>query len=116
MPVIEAQSVGTPVITRPIPAVLENISPQDMVCDDFTVDSLVNSVERFMEREQGEGVQAFDDILVEWQNDFTSRVDPMSLGIQLLSWYTEVVSSGSGTRRGADREDVKNNEPAREVA
>jgi glycosyltransferase involved in cell wall biosynthesis len=116
LPVIEAQSVGTPVITRPIPAVLENISPQDMVCDDFTVDSLVNSVERFMEQEQGEGVQALDDILLEWQNDFTSRVDPVSLGAQLYSWYTDVVSSGSGSRRATYRQDSKNNEPAREVA
>lgn len=48
LPVIEAQSLGTPVIARPIPAVLELLTANDSACRDFSVESLAHEIERFL--------------------------------------------------------------------
>ncbi|MCB0329500.1 MAG: glycosyltransferase family 4 protein [Bdellovibrionales bacterium] len=99
LPVIEAQALQTPVITRPIPAVLENVSPRDVVCTDFTVKSLKEGINRFLEKtaskEQNEA------LLEAWQEGFSRRVDPHQIGSLLLQVYQQT----AGFREGVhDRE------------
>jgi glycosyltransferase involved in cell wall biosynthesis len=47
LPVIEAQSCGTPVVSRPVPAVLELMTTNDIVAADFSVASLTNALFEF---------------------------------------------------------------------
>lgn len=51
LPVLEAHAVGTPVIARPVPAVLEQLSSSDIVCEDFTIEALTAAMEMFLERD-----------------------------------------------------------------
>jgi len=92
LPVIEAQSVGTPVISRPVPAVLENLSPQDTVCDDFSLDSLIGAIEQFMADEESPGRADLDGVLSHWRRDFAERVNPIRIGDKLVTHYAECVS------------------------
>lgn len=50
LPVIEAQACATPVIARPIPAVLELMTTNDFVCEDLSIESLAKGIYRFFER------------------------------------------------------------------
>ncbi|MGI6525023.1 MAG: glycosyltransferase family 4 protein [Bdellovibrionota bacterium] len=50
LPVIEAQAQGTPVISRPIPSVLELLSKHDIACADFSKDALEAGLTTFIER------------------------------------------------------------------
>lgn len=50
LPVIEAQACATPVIARPIAAVLELMTTNDFLCEDLSVDSLAKGIYRFFER------------------------------------------------------------------
>lgn len=54
LPIIEAQAMGTSVITRPLPAALELVTGNDIVCRDFSVDGLVEGVATFLS-ENGKG-------------------------------------------------------------
>jgi glycosyltransferase involved in cell wall biosynthesis len=95
LPVIEAQSVETPVITRPIPAVLENISPRDVICEDFTVKGLVSGIERFLKNSANlDGDEG--PLLEGWQEQFHERVDPVALGGRLVELYRELVGMKTG--------------------
>jgi glycosyltransferase involved in cell wall biosynthesis len=44
LPAVEAQAVGTPVVCRPVPALLELVGEQDTVADSFSVGSLSNAI------------------------------------------------------------------------
>ncbi|MCI5066011.1 glycosyltransferase family 4 protein [bacterium] len=100
LPVIEAQSVGTPVIARPIPAVIENISPRDLICEDFSLPALVDGVERFLELEGDRGREreearcdlagTDEEQTARWQAAFRKRVDPVLLGERLYEVYCRV--------------------------
>lgn len=48
LPVIEAQSLGTPVIARPVPAILELLSTNDTVAADFSRESFYDSIRTFL--------------------------------------------------------------------
>lgn len=50
LPVLEAHAAGTPVITRPVPAVLELITPHDMICEDFSMEALIGAIRSFASR------------------------------------------------------------------
>ena len=47
LPVLQAHSQGTSVITRPVPAVKELLCTGDLLCKDFTKKSLKNGIENF---------------------------------------------------------------------
>lgn len=44
LPAVEAQAVGTPVVCRPVPALLELVGEQDTVAESFSVGSLSNAI------------------------------------------------------------------------
>lgn len=44
LPVIEAKSQGTPVVTRPVKAIMELINDDDIICKDFSIESLANGL------------------------------------------------------------------------
>lgn len=46
LPAIEAQSVGTPVVCRPVPALREIVTEQDVIADTFSVGSLTAALEQ----------------------------------------------------------------------
>lgn len=46
LPAIEAQSVGTPVICRPIPALKEIVIERDRVADSFSIGSFASAIEK----------------------------------------------------------------------
>lgn len=46
LPALEAQSVGTPVVCRPVPALRELVTENDIVAESFSVGSLVTALER----------------------------------------------------------------------
>ncbi len=50
LPVIEAHAKGVPVVARPVPALLEQLTPYDECCEDFSVDSLERAMSSFIER------------------------------------------------------------------
>jgi len=50
LPVIEAQARGIPVITRPVPAVLELLTKRDLACDDFSESSMTETLIEFLRR------------------------------------------------------------------
>jgi len=50
LPVIEAQSQGCPVISRPVPCVKELLTEHDIVCTDFSNEALENALITFLER------------------------------------------------------------------
>ncbi|MCB0319600.1 MAG: glycosyltransferase family 4 protein [Bdellovibrionales bacterium] len=95
LPVIEAQSVGTPVLCRPLPSVLDNLSPRDWVCKDFSHGALLRGIEEFLRRSKTREIPA--EAIQEWQNEFARRFDPVLLGRQLLEVYSEVASPKSPT-------------------
>jgi glycosyltransferase involved in cell wall biosynthesis len=45
LPAVEAQAVGTPVICRPVPALLELVTERDTVAESFTVSGLSKAIE-----------------------------------------------------------------------
>lgn len=49
LPALEAQSIGTPVIARPDPAVLELMTTADRVADDFSVAALERCLLKFLQ-------------------------------------------------------------------
>lgn len=44
LPVIEAQALGTPIITRPVPAVCEILTPRDLPASDFSESALCSAM------------------------------------------------------------------------
>jgi len=44
LPALEAQSVGTKVICRPVPAIAELVTPDDVVAKDLSVEALVDAI------------------------------------------------------------------------
>ncbi len=50
LPVIEAQALGTPVIARPVPAVLELLSANDLACRDLSLRALESALIDFVKR------------------------------------------------------------------
>lgn len=50
LPVIEAQACGTPVVVRPVPAVLELMTTNDYVCKDMSVESLTDGMYEFLKK------------------------------------------------------------------
>ncbi|MDP1591075.1 MAG: glycosyltransferase, partial [Prosthecobacter sp.] len=50
LPVLEAHVCGTPVIARPVPAVLELLSASDTVCTDFSLNALQDALVDFSGR------------------------------------------------------------------
>lgn len=96
LPVIEAQAVRTPVITRPTPAVLDLLSPRDLVCRDFSLDGLITGIERFMSQPSESFLS--HDVLNEWQEQFLKSFDPYALGYELLKTYSEVLKRKMPTK------------------
>ena len=45
---IEAQAVGTPVIARPVPAVRELLTENDVLCESFEVEALYLAMSEFL--------------------------------------------------------------------
>ncbi|MEY4667936.1 MAG: D-inositol 3-phosphate glycosyltransferase [Pseudomonadota bacterium] len=50
LPAVEAQAVGTPVICRPVPALLELVTEKDTVADSFSITSLAKAIEAGLAR------------------------------------------------------------------
>ena len=48
LPAVEAQGVGTPVVCRPVPALLELVTERDTVAESFSVQSLTHAIESSM--------------------------------------------------------------------
>ncbi len=48
LPAVEAQAVGTPVVCRPVPALLELVTERDTVAESFSVPSLTRALEASM--------------------------------------------------------------------
>lgn len=46
LPALEAQSVGTPVVCRPVPALRELVTERDVVADSFSIESLTAALQR----------------------------------------------------------------------
>jgi glycosyltransferase involved in cell wall biosynthesis len=53
LPVIEAQAFGTPVIARPVPAILELLGSEDVKCADFSVSALREGILKFLNTHSG---------------------------------------------------------------
>jgi len=51
LPAVEAQAVGTPVICRPVPALLELVTERDTVAEGFSVPSLTQAIESSLRSE-----------------------------------------------------------------
>lgn len=49
LPAVEAQAVGTPVVCRPVPALLELVTERDTVAESFSVPSLTRALEASMQ-------------------------------------------------------------------
>jgi glycosyltransferase involved in cell wall biosynthesis len=56
LPVLEAKSQGTPILSRPTPAILELLDEEDIVCSDDTIEELAQGIiearEKFFNREK----------------------------------------------------------------
>ncbi len=50
LPAVEAQAVGTPVVCRPVPALLELVTESDTVAQSFSIDSLAKAIEASLEK------------------------------------------------------------------
>jgi glycosyltransferase involved in cell wall biosynthesis len=49
LPAVEAQAVGTPVVCRPVPALLELVTERDTVAQSFSIASLTKAIEEGLE-------------------------------------------------------------------
>ena len=58
LPVLEARAQGAPIITRPIPAVVELAGKDDVVCADFSAAALESALARFLEGGPRRGARA----------------------------------------------------------
>lgn len=81
LPAIEAQASATPVIARPVPAVLELMTTNDHVCKDFTIQGLVEGIIEFM-RKKIQQPENFDGVPLEHMKRFCrAEVSQAVLGI-----------------------------------
>ena len=51
LPAVEAQAVGTPVVCRPVPALLELVTERDTVAESFSVSGLTRAIEASMKND-----------------------------------------------------------------
>ncbi len=51
LPAVEAQAVGTPVVCRPVPALLELATERDTVAESFSIPSLTRAIESILSHE-----------------------------------------------------------------
>lgn len=93
LPVVEAHAQGVPVITRPIPAVRELLTPYDLVCDDFRASALLNVLRSYLcdgvlspSRRDGARMAAY----LKGQSE---RFDYRALGRRALDAYRSVIAS-----------------------
>ena len=90
LPVLEAKSMGVPVISRPVPAILELLSKRDIACDGFEVDSLAAAMIRFIESGRLKSSEPSCDEIEEELKRF--RIDENAK--VLLKIYQEALDAG----------------------
>ena len=87
LPALEAHAVGTPVISRPVPAVLELLGARDVVAKDFSTAELTKSMlefcRRLVEEKSKRGGVLYD----------LSRYDCRTIGKSVVSVYRRVSTS-----------------------
>ena len=93
LPVLEAQVCGTPVIARPVPAVLELLSRNDTVCRDFSTGALQDALVTFSERADHAGPGLLDtEIRAQLE-----RFSAVNTAARVLDIYREAVHLKRGT-------------------
>ncbi len=87
LPALEAQSVGTPVVCRPVPAIEELLTERDIIADDLSVRALEMALHEAAARERGnrECVEAH-----------LARFSLEAVATQTRALYQEVIARGSG--------------------
>jgi glycosyltransferase involved in cell wall biosynthesis len=96
LPVIEAQAMGTPIITRPVPSVLEIITSGDVVCKDFSIGALSEMIFEFAEKsEENDTIDLQQSSALQ---DHLKRFDQLSLAKTVLQIYREALESAAGQK------------------
>ncbi len=86
LPALEAQSCGTPVICRPVPALRELVTEHDTVASDFSVESLAKAIAQGISR----GVSGRRQVVQAHIDRFSCAV----VGAQVKSEYQKVLANG----------------------
>jgi glycosyltransferase involved in cell wall biosynthesis len=86
LPALEAQSCGTPVICRPVPALRELVTEHDTVASDFSVESLAKAISQGISR----GVSGRRQVVQAHIDRFSCAV----VGAQVKSEYQKVLANG----------------------
>ena len=77
LPVLEAHSVGTPVISRPIPAVKELLERGDVIASDFSIGALSSALENFLLQASSKPRSLYD----------LRRFDARTVGAEVVKVY-----------------------------
>ena len=94
LPALEAQSVGTPVVCRPVPALLELVTDKDIVAADMSVEALVDGLA--VRAAQGLDV---DHIVPQAHLD---RYSPLRVAQHTIEVYRKVCATNGASKRGAE--------------
>ena len=86
LPALEAQSVGTPVVCRPVPAIEELLTERDIVADDLSVRALEMALHEAVARERGSS---------ETIAAHLARFSLEAVATQTLAVYRDVLSQGA---------------------
>lgn len=86
LPALEAKALGTPIICRPVPALLELVSSQDIVANDFSVASLAQALALGLSAK----VDRDDSRALEQLTAYSCR----NIGLLVRSEYQRILSQG----------------------
>ena len=89
----EAKALETPVIARPVPAILELLSEDDFVCKDLSVSALTEALMGFQEKLiSGNERKPLD------RESFVKRYDRVEIGKTILQVYSEAIGEFNESR------------------
>lgn len=83
LPVVEAKALGAPILTTPVPAVLELLGNEDLVCSDFGAAELEKGLRRLVEKAEQSGGSLPRVISAQ----FNEKYDYIALARQVASLY-----------------------------
>ncbi len=83
LPVVEAKALGVPILTTPVPAVLELLDSEDLVCSDFGVSGLEQGMRRLVEKAE----QCGGTLPRTFSAKFNDKYNYIALAQQVASLY-----------------------------